>query len=150
MQVPFFLDNTLSIIHLPPEKPHPTWLRLRQDLMRFCYTRLKLRQQEPGSDRAMVVPEELKPYPGNFLENDLTLRAFLSHNLLAREYLTQGDSEAARQAMKNLALMDCLEKRGSGIYQTYLNTVSHWQALQEWLALPEVAAQARQILWGAA
>jgi hypothetical protein len=150
MQVPFFLDNTLSIIHLPPEKPHPTWLRLRQDLMRFCYTRLKLRQQEPGPDRHLVDPAELKPYPGNFLEDDLTLRAFLSHNLLAREYLAQGDSEAARQAMKNLALMDCLEKDGSGIYQTYLNTVSHWQALQEWLALPEVATQARQALWGTA
>ena len=26
LQIPFFLDNTLSIIHLPPEKPHPTWL----------------------------------------------------------------------------------------------------------------------------
>jgi len=49
--VPFFLDNTLSIIHLPPDKPNPTWLRLRQDLVRFCYTRLKLRQQEPGPGR---------------------------------------------------------------------------------------------------
>jgi hypothetical protein len=97
-----------------------------------------------------VVPAELKPYPGNFLEDDLPLRVFLSHNLLAREYLSQGDSEAAHQAMKNLALMDCLEKEGSGIYQTYLNTVSHWQALQEWLGIPEVAAQAREALWGKA
>ena len=69
--IPFFLDNTLSIIHLPPDKPHPTWLRLRQDLMRFCYTRLKLGQQEPGPGRAIVTPEELQPYPGNFLTDDL-------------------------------------------------------------------------------
>jgi hypothetical protein len=49
--IPFFLDNTLGITHLPPDKPHPAWLRLRQDLVRFCYTRLKLRQQEPGPGR---------------------------------------------------------------------------------------------------
>ncbi len=138
----------MRLIHLPPEKPHPTWLRLRQDLMRFCYTRLKLRQQEPGPGRAMVTSEELKPYPGNFLEDDLTLRAFLSHNLLARDYLAQGDSEAARQTMENLAMMDRLEHADLNVYQAYLETVGHWQALQDWLARPEVAAQARQALWG--
>jgi hypothetical protein len=149
LQIPFFLDNTLSIIHLPPEKPHPTWLRLRQDLMRFCYTRLKLRQQEPGPGRTMVQPEELKPYPGNFLEDDLALRAFLSHNLLARDYLARGDSEAARQTMENLALMDLLEHADTRVYQTYLETVSLWQSLQAWLSTPEIAARARQVLWGA-
>jgi hypothetical protein len=150
LQIPFFLDNTLEIIHLPPEKPHPTWLRLRQDLMRFCYTRLKLRQQEPGQGRAMVTPQELKPYPGNFLEDDLSLRAFLSHNLLARDYLCRGESEAAHRTMENLAMMDLLEHANSQVYQTYLETVTQWQALQDWLALPAVAAKARQALWGTA
>jgi hypothetical protein len=150
VQIPFFLDNTLSIIHLPPEKPHPVWLRLRQDLMRFCYTRLKLRQQEPGPGRAMVSPDELKPYPGNFLEDDLPLRAFLSHNCLARDYLARGDSEAAHQTMNNLALMDLMEHSGTPVYQTYMETVNRWQAFQAWLARPAVAAQARQALWGTA
>jgi hypothetical protein len=148
LQIPFFLDNTVRIIHLPPEKPYPTWLRLRQDLMRFCYTRLKLRQQEPGPGRATVTPQELKPYPGNFLEDDLALRAFLSHNLLARHYLAQSDSEAARQTMENLAMMDCLEHADLNVYQAYLETVGHWRALQDWLAQPAVAAQVRQALWG--
>jgi hypothetical protein len=150
LQIPFFLDNTLSIVHLPPDKPHPTWLRLRQDLVRFCYTRLKLRQQKPGPGRAMVTAEELKPYPGNFLTDDLPLRAFRSHTLLALDYLAQGDSEAARQTLMSLALMDRLEQTGAGVFEAYLRTVSHWQALQGWLALPEVAAQARQALWGTA
>ncbi len=148
LQIPFFLDNTVRIIHLPPEKPHPPWLRLRQDLMRFCYTRLKLRQQEPGPGRAAVTPQELKPYPGNFLEDDLALRAFLSHNLLSRHYLAQGDSEAALQTMENLAMMDRLEHANINVYQAYLETVGHWQALQDWLAQPAIAAQARQALWG--
>ena len=50
--------------------------------------------------------------------------------------------------MQNLALMDCQEKDGTRVYQTYLATVDHWQALQDWLAQPAVAAQARQALWG--
>ena len=148
-EIPFFLDNTLSIIHLPPDKPHPTWLRLRQDLARFCYTRLKLRQQEPGPGRAVVTAEELKPYPGNFLTDDLPERAFRSHILLALDYLAQGDSEAARQTLMNLALMDRLEQAGAEVYREFLFTVSLWQALQDWLAAPEVAAGARQARWGA-
>jgi hypothetical protein len=146
--IPFFLDNTLSIIHLPPDKPHPTWLRLRQDLMRFCYTRLKLRQQEPGPGRGRVTAADLMPYPGNFLTDDLPQRAFQSHTLLALDYLAQGDAEAARQTLMNLALMDRLEQTGAGIYRQYLETVNLWQGLQAWLAAPEVAAQARQVLWG--
>ncbi|MFZ5449299.1 MAG: hypothetical protein ACOZFS_11745 [Thermodesulfobacteriota bacterium] len=149
-RIPFYLDNSLCIIHLPPEKPHPTWLRLRQDLLRFCYTRLKLRQQEPGPGRVLVSHEELKPYPGNFLDDELAMRAFLSHNLLARDYLARGDSEAARRTMENLALMDLMEHDGAPVYQTYLDTASHWQALQDWLARPDIAAQVRQALWGEA
>jgi hypothetical protein len=148
--IPFFLDNTLSIIHLPPDKPHPTWLRLRQDLVRFCYTRLKLRQQEPGPGRVVVAPGDFMPYPGNFLTDDLPEKAFKSHTLLALDYLAQGDAEAARQTLMNLVLMDRLEQEGVEVYQKYRETVSRWQALQTWLAAPEIAARARQALWGAA
>ena len=148
--IPFFLDNTLSIIHLPPDKPHPTWLRLRQDLVRFGYTRLKLQQQEPGPGRTRVTAGDFKPYPGNFLGDDLPQRAFQSHTLLALDYLAQGDCEAARQTLENLALMDRLEQKGAGVYAAYVRTVGLWQALQAWLAAPEVAAAAHQALWGAA
>ena len=34
--IPFFFDNNLRILNLPPEKPHPTWLMLRLDLVRFA------------------------------------------------------------------------------------------------------------------
>jgi hypothetical protein len=144
--IPFFLDRDLSIIHLPPDKPHPTWLRLRQDLLRFCYTRLKIRQQPAGA--APVRPSEFKPYPGNFWEDDLAARARRSHTLLALDYLDQGDLEAARQTLMNLVLMDRLEEAGAEVYQTYRRTVDHWQALQDWLGQPAVAARARQALWG--
>jgi hypothetical protein len=149
-QMPFFLDNTLEIIHLPPDKPHPTWQRLRQDLVRFGYTRLKLRQQQPGPGRDRVTPDDLKPYPGNFLGDDLPLRAYQSHTLLALDYLGQGDAEAARQTLENLVLMARQEEEGAQVMAAYERTVSLWQALQQWLAQPAVAAQARQALWGTA
>ena len=97
-----------------------------------------------------MTAEDFKPYPGNFLMDDLPERAFRSHVALALDYLDQGDAEAARQTLINLALMDRLEQTGAGIYAAYGRTVSLWQALQEWLAAPEIAARARQALWGAA
>jgi hypothetical protein len=148
-QIPFFLDNTLAIVHLPPDKPHPTWLRLRQDLLRFCYTRRKLQQQEPQPDLATVTPAQFKPYPGLFLEDDLPLRAFHSHTLLALDYLAAGDPEGARCTLENLALMHSLDQSGKKVFQEYLRSVSQWQALQCWLADPQVAALARRAIWGA-
>jgi hypothetical protein len=109
-----------------------------------------LRQQEPGSGRAVVIAADFKPYPGNFLTDDLPERAFRSHAALALDYLDQGDSEAVRQTLMNLSLMDRLEQTGADVYREFLETVSLWQALQDWLAAPEVAAGSRQALWGAA
>ena len=70
-----------------------------------------------------------------------------SHERASRK---EDDPEAARQTLMNLALMDRLEQAGAKVYREFLSTVSLWQALQDWLATPEVAAGARQALWGAA
>jgi hypothetical protein len=116
--------------------------------VRFSYTRQKLRQQEPRADMALVTPTELKPYPGNFLEDDLEMRAYQSHTLLAREYLAAGDLEGARQTLANLVLMHQVIQSDKQVFQEYLHTVARWQALQQWLAQPEVAARARRAIWG--
>ncbi len=45
----FFLDNTLSIKHLPVPKSHPQWMRFREDIYRFVYQREKMTaQMEPA------------------------------------------------------------------------------------------------------
>jgi len=98
----------------------------------------------------MVTVVDFQPFPVYFLGDDLPQRAFQSHTLLALDYLTRGDAEAARETLANLALMDRLEQSGAGVYEAYTHTVSLWQGLQQWLATPEVAAAARQALWGAA
>jgi hypothetical protein len=49
----FFLDNTLSIKHLPEPKSHPQWMRLREDIYRFVYQREKMTAQtETGTSSA--------------------------------------------------------------------------------------------------
>ncbi len=38
----FFLDNKLSIKHLPPKKNHPIWKRLEKTFIGSCTNKLKL------------------------------------------------------------------------------------------------------------
>lgn len=146
--IPFFFDKNLRILHLPPEKPHPTWLKLRQDLVRFAYARRKLREQEPHPELVRVSPLELAPYPGNFLTDELEEKAYRSHTLLALEYLAAGDAEGARRTLDNLHLLQQENTCRENAFRSYLDLAARWQKMQTWLADPEIAAQARQALWG--
>jgi hypothetical protein len=146
--IPFFFDKNLRILHLPPEKPHPTWLKLRQDLVRFAYARRKLREQEPHPELVRVSPLKLAPYPGNFLTDELEEKAYRSHTLLALEYLAAGDAEGARRTLENLHLLQQEKTCRENAFKSYLDLANRWQELQTWLADPEIAAQARQVLWG--
>ena len=40
-----YLDNRLSIKHLPPPKTFPTWRRVREDILRFIFEKKKLDSQ---------------------------------------------------------------------------------------------------------
>ena len=146
--IPFYFDKDLRVLHLPPETSHPTWLFLRQDLVRFAYARRKLGEQEPRPGLVRVTVQELMPYPGNFLLGDLEERAFHSHTLLALEYLAEGDPENARQTLGNLRLLQQEAQRPGNVFLTYLDLTARWQGLQTGLADPEMAAQARLAVWG--
>ncbi len=110
-QIPFFLDQDLRVVHDPPAKPHPLWQRLRQDLHRFWYTRQKLMAQESPLILSLVTPAELMPYPGNFLTDDLEIRAYRAHTALALEYLASGQAAEAYQTLLNLV---CLAGHATG------------------------------------
>lgn len=146
--IPFFCDPKLRVRHLPPEKPHPTWLRLRQDLVRFAYARRKLRQQESRPGLVKVSPLDLTPYPGNFLTDDLEDMAHRSHTVLALEYLAAGEAAAAGQTLLNLRLLQEESDNPANAFDAYLDFTQRWQGLQTWLADPGVAARVRKSLWG--
>lgn len=145
--IPFYLDPGLLVVHEPPPKPHPLWLRLRQDLQRFVYTRQKLRGQKPEPGLVKVTPAILQPYPGRFLGDDLELRAYRVHTLVAATYLDQGEVDAARQTLANLNCLTALPE-AQLIFTAYRRLVERWQRAQEWFKRPEIRARALAALLG--
>ncbi len=104
----FFLDNTLRMLHLPPPKTHPVWRQMREDIVRFLIEREKLRRQAPRMGMREVLVEELDPYPGIYLREDFEDRVLRASEVLAVEYLAEGDVESAKEALANITL--ALEK----------------------------------------
>ena len=100
----FFLDNTLSIKHLPVPKKHPQWKRIREDIIRFVYERAKISSQYKTGNMVMVTPEDFDPYPGEFLRDDLDEKIFRSNMMLAADYMLQGDSEGCAESLNNIAI----------------------------------------------
>mgnify|MGYP005849481351 CR=1 FL=1 len=145
--VPFYLDAQLRVVHAPPAKPHPVWLRLRQDLQRFSYTRQKLLAQEQAGIAAPVRPADFFPYPGRFLTADLEIMAYRAHVALAREYLADGEVAAAQETLKNLLILE-RPPSATQVLSAYLEVVSRWQRLQGWFAQPAIRQAALEAIWG--
>ena len=100
----FFLDNTLSIKHLPVPKKHPQWKRIREDIYRFVYERAKISSQFKTGNMVLVAPEDFDPYPGEFLRDDLDEKIFRSNMMLATDYMLKGDAEGAAESLNNIAI----------------------------------------------
>lgn len=142
----FFLDNQLSIKHLPPPKTHPVWMRLREDIYRFVYERTKIENQKEIKRMNRVYPEEFDPYPGCFLKNDLEEKIEKSCRLLSEEYGTQGDTQGNEEALKNieLARTDALPKYDP--FQRLCEMQKRWQALMNYTSKGEVCSKLGEII----
>ena len=72
----FFIDKQLNITHLPPaENETAAYSKLCQDVIRFIYEREKLKEAQRHPGLVRVMPEDLDPYPGLFLREDLIQHA---------------------------------------------------------------------------
>ena len=100
----FFLDNTLSIKHLPEPKSHPRWRSMREDIYRFVYEKEKIASQYETDNMTMISAEEFNPYPGEFLGSDLEDNIYRSNMMSAMDYISEGDSEGALEAMENIRI----------------------------------------------
>lgn len=118
------LDNALHIRHLPPPKSHPTWLRQRQDALRFSRERAKILAADKMNGLTPVAPEDLDPYPGFFLRNDLPDRISRTASELAQHYRGLGEDEYAREAERTPEL--CEDAR-----QDNLTALAEWLSLRE-------------------
>ena len=123
----FFLDNTLSVRHLPQPKSHPQWKRLREDIYRFVYQRAKMQSQHKTGNLVHVSPEDFDPYPGEFLKPDLDEKIYRSSMMLSTQYLTQGDTEGAMEAMRNVYLARYDAPPAFDAFRAYLETQAQWE-----------------------
>lgn len=142
----FFLDNTLAIKHLPPAKHHPIWKQLREDIYRFVRERAKLRFQKPVSDMAGVRAEELDPYPGAFLKDDLEQKVADACRALAQTYREQGNEDDAIEAMRNIeiAIREAASMEDS--FDRLLEMQQHWHNMMQLTAEDNIRPRLKQIL----
>lgn len=99
-----FLDNELSILHLPPPKPQQT-LVFRADIYRFIYEHRKLEYLRSQVDLKPVRANDLDPYPGYFLRQSVSARAFATCVLRAFRAMFSGGFMAHMQLAK-VSLVD--------------------------------------------
>lgn len=144
----FFLDNQLSIKHLPPPKAHPSWLQLKQDIHRFIYEKAKIDNQKQVKYMKRVHIEDLDPYPGCFLKDDLEERIERSCQLLSEEYASRGDKQGAAQALNNIAFarVDAVPKYDP--FRHICQTQRRWKELMRHTAKREVRLRMKEIIEG--
>jgi len=123
----FYLDNTLSIKHLPPPKHHPVWKRFREDIYRFLYDKSKFETQYEKTNLREINPEDFDPYPGEFMKPDLEDKIFKTNIILALNYLADNDIDSCKETIKNIYLAKYDAKPHYNTFETYLNYQKKWR-----------------------
>ena len=73
-------------------------------MLRFLWERNKIRQQRDDSGLQKISAEDFDPYPGYFMKDNLDDLIFRSQTMLALEYLAEGKSDDAKEALRNIYL----------------------------------------------
>ncbi|NIO03261.1 MAG: hypothetical protein GTN74_01235 [Proteobacteria bacterium] len=142
----FFLDNTLSIKHLPPAKSHPIWKQLREDIFRFIRERTKLRNQEPVENMVHVSAEELDPYPGAFLKDDLEEKIRKSCTILADHYRAEGNEADAAEALKNIDIARIEAYSKKNLFRELIRTKKLWEEMMEFTERGDIRQRLVEVL----
>jgi len=144
----FFLDNQLSIKHLPPPKTHPVWMQLRQDIRRFIYERAKIESQRVVEGMQKVNIEDFDPYPGYFLRSDLEKRFEKVCRILAEEYKEKGDIIGYEESLKNIeiARKEKIKWEKLDAFQVFCNIQNQWESLMKWTNKREIRSKMQKIL----
>jgi hypothetical protein len=142
----FFLDNTLAIKHLPPPKPHPTWKLLREDICRFVRERGKLRSQETRGDMVTVFAEELDPYPGAFLKDDLEQKIANACQILADTYRSEGAEKDEAETLRNIEIAHSEAAERENSFRRFMELQEKWREMIRLTDKQEVRVKLREIL----
>lgn len=135
----FFLDNTLSIKHLPPPHSHPTWKQFREDIYRFVFERAKLRDQDTTVEGMVSVSaEELSPYPGAFLKDDLEGKIASACMILADDYRAEGKEADRAETLKNADISTRDAVPIENTFHQLLNIQKLWEKMMEFSSREEI------------
>jgi len=124
--IAFWLDRELSVRHLPPKVSPPAWRSLREDIKRFLYERKKVTDHE-GIEG--VSQEELMPYPGAFLGQDLEERITRTNELLKEEYEKLQDKRGMDECEVNIGLARRNPYKGIDTCRHLQDLTTRWQEL---------------------
>jgi hypothetical protein len=94
----FVFDNKMSVIHKPPKKHVDFYMKFREDIYRFVYERERL-------INLYLDPEDLDPYPGFFLRDDLEFRAASVCFYYAKRAFKNGKKKHLRGHMRNMEIL---------------------------------------------
>jgi glycosyltransferase involved in cell wall biosynthesis len=138
----FFLDNQLSIKHLPPPHSSPVWAQIRRDTRRFILERAKIDSQVPHSGMVRVKAEEFDPYPGAFLKGDLEDKIYKANQLLAIDYLREGKKKDCQEALNNILSIQSPE---IDPFENLVSLQKRWQEMMSFLSRGEIKSEIRKI-----
>ena len=142
----FFLDNTLSIKHLPPPKPHQVWKQQRQDIYRFVYERAKIRDQEAVEGMVRIQAEDLDPYPGAFLRDDLEEKSSRASAVLAKLYREKGKEAEAKEALRNIEIAGVKAAPEFNVFNHLLRLQQSWEMMMVFAGQATPREKIRQTL----
>ena len=86
-----------------------------------------MQSQHKTGNLVHVSPEDFDPYPGEFLKPDLDEKIYRSSMMLSTQYLTQGDTEGAMEAMRNIYLARYDAPPALDAFRAYLETQAQWE-----------------------
>jgi hypothetical protein len=137
-----YLDNQLSIKHAAPPKTSPTWEQVREDILRFVFEKKKLEGQKGYPGIHPLHASDLDPYPGEFLKEDLEEKIFRSNQMLALDYIAQGDMGSAAECMRNIYLAKTRALPDENPYYELLRLQADWDRLMDFFSSEKIAGEA--------
>jgi hypothetical protein len=130
----FVLDRELWIRHLPPVSHVSEWLGFRQNAIRFAYMKKKFDYQDPKSGLSLISLDELQPYPGRFLGENLDELIVKTSRLLAKHFEDAKDDLGHEESLRTINLVADLMKDSHDPMAAYLKLVEAWSRLTEELS----------------
>lgn len=129
----FFMDSGMKVRQIPSETNSPEWLSIRRDILHFLFERKKLQMSQNNQFLHPITTEEMSPYPGFFLTEDLNERIMNTSISLFQEYLERGEQENGVEATRNIKIATEYEGNLHNPAMEYFLFHRKWMKMMKWL-----------------